>query len=123
MPMVDPYDDSITRYVVHRYAYDATRHERRHITVATFDNAAEFRATIDALTREIQSRRNSGEDVDPREHVTGTVKSPGRDRQRRFVRMAINAVRHGVSPPDWLIAEVQGVPGVQFVRFRHDDTN
>lgn len=39
---VDPNDDSIERWSVRWYRYDPDRHERRHVTVAAFDNASEY---------------------------------------------------------------------------------
>jgi hypothetical protein len=46
MAVVDPDDDSIQRYVVWHYCYDADRNERRNVVVAAFDEEQEFLAEI-----------------------------------------------------------------------------
>lgn len=97
---VDPRDDKIERFVVHRYAYDPARHERRHMVTAAFDNSAEFEAAIEAETTELRRRRQSGEDVDPQEQISGTVWEPGYHRQHRAGRLAEHAIEHGASPDE-----------------------
>ena len=92
---VDPDDDRITRYVVHRYVYDPARQERRHVFVTAFDNSREFEAQIDVLTADLRRRRQSGDDVDPREHVRGTILEPGYHRKQRNGR----PVRPGFASP------------------------
>lgn len=79
---VDPDNDDIRRYVVRRYAYDPTRHERRHQVIAAFDNKREFLRSIKSLTADLQRRRSAGESVDPREHFTGVTFEAG-DRRRQ----------------------------------------
>ena len=51
MASVDPADDSVRRFIVRHYAYDPSRHERRHIVVAAYDNEQEFKNRIDRLSR------------------------------------------------------------------------
>jgi hypothetical protein len=76
VPRVDPDDDSIERWVVYRYAFDAARHERRHQVVAAFDNEGEFLRLIDEVTEMLRIRKADGaaEEV---EHVTGRHVRPG----------------------------------------------
>jgi hypothetical protein len=74
--VVDPSDDSLDRYVVWHYRYDAVRHERRNVVVITFDNEHEFLAEVEhraALLRERQAR-GEAEQV---EHISGVRKPPG----------------------------------------------
>ena len=100
---VDPDDDDIRRYVVRRYAYDPTRHERRHQVIAAFDNKREFLRSINSLSADLQRRRSAGESVDPREHFTGvTFEAADRHRQQA-ARLLTKAIRHGatLSDPLW----------------------
>jgi hypothetical protein len=97
MAVVDPDDDGIRRYVVQRYAYDEARHERRHQVVAAFDNEAECLAHFESLNDEVKQRRASGEHVDPREYVSGTVLEAGHARMQRNARVIRNAIERRVS--------------------------
>ena len=97
MAQVDPNDDEIERFVVRRYAYDPARRERRHIVAAAFDNSLEFEAAIDAVAADLRRRRESGEDVDPREHVSGTVLEPGYHRKQQGGRIIKHAIERGAS--------------------------
>jgi len=82
---------------VRRYAYDPARRERRHIVAAAFDNSLEFEAAIDAVAANLRRRRESGEDVDPREHVSGTVLEPGYHRKQQGGRIIKHAIERGAS--------------------------
>lgn len=97
MAHVDPNDDAVTRFVVRRYAYDPSRRERRHITVAAFDNPLEYQAAIDAAAAVLQRRRDSGEHVDAREHVSGVVLEPEHHRKQQGGRTIKRAIDHGVT--------------------------
>ena len=94
---VDPYDDEIEKFVVHRYAYDPARRQRRHMVVAAFDNPSEFEATIDVLSDELRQRQASGEDVDPRDYISGVVLEPMHHRKQRAVRIITRAIEHGAT--------------------------
>jgi hypothetical protein len=102
--MVDPDNDEIERFVVRRYAYDADRHERRHRVVAAFDNEREFEALLDALAKDLRMRREAGQAVDPREHVSGVVLEPGHQRRQRDGRLLARAIRRGVPISDQFLA-------------------
>ena len=97
MAQVDPDDDGIERFVVHRYAYDPERRQRRHIVVVAFDNPLEFETAINAIAADLRRRRGAGEDVDPGEHIGGTVLEPGHHRKQQGGRMIRHAIEHGVS--------------------------
>jgi hypothetical protein len=86
---VDGTDDSIKRYVVRLYAFDHTRHERRHQEVAAFDNEAEALACFGRTHFDLLERSQSGR-VDPREHVTIIVKEPGHGECMRARRLEWN---------------------------------
>ena len=99
MGSVDLDDDGIRRFVVRRYAYDPERHERRHVVVAVVDNRREFERLFDVLSDELERRRVAGEDVDPREHVSGIVMEPGHLQRQRNAHVLKRAVKHGVWSP------------------------
>ena len=92
MAKVDPEDDTIRRYVVRHYASDPDRHERRHMTVAAFDNEAEFGALFGRLSEELRRRRDDGDEFDQREHYTGVVLEAGHGRLQRNGRLIRDAM-------------------------------
>ena len=119
MALVDPEDDSITRFVVMHYRYDADRHERRHVIVAAYDNEVEFEEAIATVSAEIKHARASGEDVDPQEHASGHVLEPGHRARAQNGRLIQRAVEHGVAPPESALADLP--QGMAFGQFRRDD--
>ncbi len=121
MAVVDPSDDTVTRYIVRRYAYDPFRHERRHQIVAAFDNQPDYHAVLDSLAQGLRARREAGEAVDPREHYTGVVRGAGTDRQRQLARIAKKAIDHGVVPPEQFLKNIEGMAGFTIVRAERDD--
>jgi hypothetical protein len=110
--VVDPDEDTICRYVVRHYRYDPDRHERRHVVVAAFDNEAEFDACLVATEAALRARRDAGEAVDAREHVSGTVCEPGYRRRQQSGRLLRRAAVHGVWPPNWEDLELPSNVGV-----------
>jgi hypothetical protein len=98
---VDPADDTIERFIVRHYRYDPQRRERRHVVVAVFDNEREYQACMQSVQAEIRRRREAGELVDPREHVSGTVHEPGYLRRAANGHLVMRAIRHGVAGP-WI---------------------
>jgi len=113
---VDPDDDSAWRYVIRHYRYDPDRHERRHVVVAAFDSQSEFRAFLDAAAATLRARREAGEDVDPREHITGLVYEPGYHRLQRNARLLRRASDHRAVPSNW--PEPDLPPNVSITRSR-----
>lgn len=109
---VDPDDDTIRRYVVRHYRFDPDRHERRHVVVAAFDNESEWDWCLGATEAALRARRDTGEAVDPREHVSGTVYEPGHRRLQQNGRLLRRAAEHGVVPPNWQDLEVPPNIGV-----------
>jgi len=122
MAQVDPYDDEIERFVVHRYAYDPARRERRNMIVAAFDNSLEFEAAIHAAAANLRRRRGSGEDVDSREHVSGVVLRPGDHRQQQVGRIIKRAIKRGATldAGTWDRLADDLPPGMAVVRFESD---
>ncbi|HET7386300.1 MAG TPA: hypothetical protein VFJ19_06495 [Nocardioidaceae bacterium] len=98
MPRVDPDDDTLERFVVRHYRYDASRHERRHVVVAAFDNRDEFEACLRECSAALAERRESDPDVDPHEHISGTIQSAGHRQLAANGRMLVRAAEHGVVP-------------------------
>jgi hypothetical protein len=96
--VVDPDDDTIARWVVRHYRYDADRRERRHVVVAAFDNPDEFHAEISARAAQLRARRERGDDVDRLEHITGHTYEPGYRRRQRDAHLLKRAIEHGVAP-------------------------
>jgi hypothetical protein len=94
---VDPDNDDIRRYVVHRYAYDPQRHERRHQVVAAFDNRREFEALCDREAAELERRRAAGDNVDPLEDISGTILEPRAKRRAQEQRLTRRAFEPGVT--------------------------
>jgi hypothetical protein len=94
---VEPEDDSIRRFIVRHYRYDAAWRERRHVVVAAFDNEPEFLACVERVRVEIAQRRESGEHVDPREHASGVMHEPGHLRRAANGHLLRRAINHGVA--------------------------
>lgn len=118
MALVDPEDDSITRFVVMHYRHDPERHERRHVAVAAYDNEIEYEWALDTLSAEIKRARASGEDVDPQEHASGKILQPGHRARAQNGRLVQRAIEHGVAPPEIALADLP--PGMGVVQFRRD---
>jgi hypothetical protein len=96
--VVDPDDDTVARYVVTHYRYDPDRRERRHVVVAAFDNPDEFHADIHERAEQLRARRDSGEDVDRLERITGRTYAAGYRQQQHDAHLLKRAIEHGVAP-------------------------
>ncbi|HEY6468444.1 MAG TPA: hypothetical protein VI434_01625 [Candidatus Dormibacteraeota bacterium] len=121
MAAVDPDDDSIKRYVVRRYAYDPSRHERRHQVVAAFDNHTEYMKLITTLADDLKRRRTAGEAIDRLEHVTGMTLEPGYRRRQADAHLLASAIRHGVSLPDTVLERLDLPSNIGVLRSRKSD--
>ncbi len=97
MALVDPEDDEIERWVVRVYAYDPARHERRHQVIAAFDNEAEFLALVEDRGARLKQHRLAGEQIDPRERLSGVHLEPGYRRRQQNERLIRRAIERGVS--------------------------
>jgi hypothetical protein len=111
--VVDPDDDTIVRWVVAHYRYDADRRERRHVVVAAFDNPDEFHADLDARAEQLRARRERGEGVDRLERITGRTYAAGYRRQQRDAHLLKRAIEHGVAP---VLDDLDLPPNVSAVR-------
>jgi hypothetical protein len=94
---VEPEDDSIRRFIVHHFRYDAARRERRYVVVAAFDNEPDFLACVERVRAEIAQRREREERVDPREHASGVVHEPGYLRRAANGHLLRRAFKHRVA--------------------------
>jgi hypothetical protein len=110
---VDPDDDTIVRWVVTHYRYDPDRRERRHVVVAAFDNPDEFHGDIHARAERLRAHRDSGEDVDRLERVTGRTYAVGYRRQQRDAHLLKRAIEHGVAP---IVEDLDLPPNVSIVQ-------
>jgi hypothetical protein len=108
MGSVDYDDDGIRRFVVRRYAYDPARRERRHIVVAVLDNERDFDRVFERYTQELQRRRDDGEPVDPREHISGHVLEPGHLARTANGHLVRRAIERGVYPDRLRDVELPG---------------
>ena len=122
MAAVDPDDDTIRRYMVWHYRYDPDRHERRHVVVGAFDSESEYDACMEATEAALRARRDTGEAVDLREHVSGMVYEPGYRRLQRNGRLLKRAAEHGVSPPNWQDLELPSNVGIVQVNLPENRT-
>jgi hypothetical protein len=104
---VDPDDDSVGRYIVRRYAYDAARHERRHQTIVAFDDRMEFEAYIHDANARRRALQAADRDVDSLEYYSGVFKHAGEDRHQRLRRIAQAAIAHGAQPPAEVVSELR----------------
>ncbi len=109
MAEVDVEDDSIRRYVLWHYRYDPQRHERRNVVVAAFDDEREFLSCQELLQADINRRRDAGEGVDRREHVSGGVYEPDHLRRAAYGHLIRRMIEHGVDPRPWI--DPDDVPG------------
>lgn len=65
LPEVDPHDEAIRRWVVQHYRFDPERHEHRIVTVAAYDNEADFEAAVEALRGVMRARVDSRDRIAP----------------------------------------------------------
>ncbi len=92
MPVVDPDDDVVWRWVLQHYRFDPQRRQRRNVTVAAFDNATEFDAALAAYGERIRAEIDAGE-RDPHEHVAGVVWHPGYHAEQARGRLGCHRAR------------------------------
>ena len=98
--MVDPDDDTITRFVAQHYRYDPERQEHRNVLLAAFDDEAEFEEFVHARGAELRDKQHMGE-AEPSEHIGGTVYEPGHRKRAQNQRLLSHAFDHGVWPSGW----------------------
>ena len=99
MSEVDHDNDAKRRYVVRRYVFDPSRHERRNVVVAVVDDSREFEELLRRVSDDLRRRRAAGEAVDPRENVSGHVMEPGHLVRSANGHLVRRAVEHGVWDP------------------------
>ncbi len=106
MAQVDPDDDTILRFVLWHNTFDPSRHERRHVVVAAYDNEAEFKAALAPLHEDLRRRRQAGS-AHPTEHYGGEPRHPGHEARRQQAKQmkwafrgAMAVSRRPVTPGD-----------------------
>ncbi len=70
MARVDPYDDTIERWVAFHYRYDPERRERRNVIVAAFDRQRDFSRFLKASGAGLRAAIARG-DAEPVEGMSG----------------------------------------------------
>jgi hypothetical protein len=114
MAQVSADDDSVRRWVVWHYRYDADRRERRNVAVAAFDNADEFHAELEKRAAQLRSDRESGEVPDAAERISGRMYEPGYLRLQQNAHLLKRAIEHGVAPA--VIDEMELPSNVTYIR-------
>jgi len=107
-------DDSVRRWVVLHYRYDADRRERRNIAVAAFDNPDEFHADLETRSAQLRSDKECGEVLDAVERISGRMYGPGYLRLQRNAHLLKRAIEHGVAPA--VIDDMELPSNVSYIR-------
>jgi hypothetical protein len=68
---VDPYDDTVERFVVFHYRFDPERHERRNVVVAAFTKRRERDKFMKRFGFELRAAIAAGQ-AEPVESLSGT---------------------------------------------------
>ena len=97
MPLVDPNDDSVLRFVLEHFRYDPERHQRRNVVVAAYDNEPEFLRAFSELNAELAKGKQDGS-VESNESISGRVKPPGSSSAARERRAAWRRATRGLPP-------------------------
>ena len=118
MAEVDADDDTIRRFVVMHYRYDADRRELRNVVVTAFDDETEFNSRIDAMSADLRGRRTAGDLQDPRERISGVVLEANERVRQRNARLLRRAFQRGVVPH-----EVRDLPLPPSVAIVQSETN
>lgn len=84
--------------MVRRYAYDPQLRGCRHVVIAVVDRKREYNRIVEREARELQRRRDIGESVDPREHISGDVMEPGHLIRAANGHLVRRALERGVYP-------------------------
>ncbi len=72
--------------MLQHYRYDPERRERRHVTLAAFDNEEEFMQSVEDARVVLKDRQDAGI-AEPVEHITGVVKPAGSTAKARQQRI------------------------------------
>lgn len=92
MSEVDPEDDSVMRFVVQHFRYDAVQKTFRRVAIAAYDNAAEYERRFEEEASALDRRRSAGDHVHRYEKITGMQLSPHHSRDAARERQAFKAV-------------------------------
>jgi hypothetical protein len=89
---IDPFDESLDRWVVEHYAFDPERHERWNRPVVAFDHPDEMVAFIESAAAELKRRQRQGL-ADEREQYSGRRREPGYEKASQRDRIAVRMNR------------------------------
>jgi hypothetical protein len=76
MTEVDPEDESLARWVVQRYRYDAERRERRNVDEVAFDTEKEFLSYVERAAGRLVQEKAAGA-AEEIERYSGVYRGPG----------------------------------------------
>jgi hypothetical protein len=94
---VDHEDDTIWRWVIQHYRFDATRRERCNVVVATYDNESEYQAEFERYSQMIRGEIAAGT-WSSRENLSGVTLEPGFLAAAARGHNVRRGIEHGVSP-------------------------
>ena len=97
MAEIDRNDDTVWRWVIHRYQFDPSRRERRNVVVATYDNEREFQTEFERHAQILRNDIAAGA-RSSRENLGGVVLEPGYLAASARGHNVRRAIEHGVSP-------------------------
>ena len=104
MAEINRKDDTVWRWVIHRYQFDPSRRERRNVVVATYDNEREFQTEFDRHAQILRNDIAAGA-RSSRENLGGVVLEPGYLAASARGHNVRRAIEHGVSPGRLLATE------------------
>ena len=102
MAEINRKDDTVWRWVIHRYQFDPSRRERRNVVVATYDNEREFQTEFDRHAQILRNDIAAGA-RSSRENLGGVVLEPGYLAASARGHNVRRAIEHGVSPGRLLV--------------------
>lgn len=85
MAQIDPFDDSVLRYVIRRHQYDPETKHFRWFYESAFDNKREYKRKLLKAFEELEARQVKGE-AHHKEQLTGVVLQIGNFRNSKSNR-------------------------------------
>ena len=97
MAEINRKDDTVWRWVIHRFQFDPSRRERRNVVVAAYDNEREFQTEFERHAQILRNDIAAGA-RSSRENLGGVVLEPGYLAASARGHNVRRAIEHGVSP-------------------------
>lgn len=88
MAKVDPYDDSILRWIAYRNMFDPSRNEVRHVVLVAFSSEEEFHKFVEEERVTLEERKINGK-AEEYEFIGGDLKYAGSDLRAKEVRAIV----------------------------------